>query len=178
VHSVGADERDPAAHWAMGRALWLRGAQSEALAELHQSVDLSPNFALGHYTIGFVESQRGDPARAIDAADLSRRLSPFDPLQFAMLATRAIALLRMEQVHEAAEWSVKAAARPNAHAHILAIATHCLALAGRHDEAGAFVARIRSRLPRYGVEDFLRSFRFAPDMERVLRGSARQIGFD
>jgi tetratricopeptide (TPR) repeat protein len=178
VHSVAADDRDPAAHWAMGRALWLRGAQSESLAELHRSVDLSPNFALGHYTIGFVESQRGDPARAIDATDLSRRLSPFDPLQFAMLATRAIAHLRMGQLHEAADWSVKAAARPHAHAHILAIATQCLALAGRRDEAAAFVARIRGRLPRYGVEDFLRSFRFAPDMESVLRTSARHVGFD
>jgi len=34
------------------------------------------------------------------------------------------------------------------------------------------------RLPRYGVADFSCSFRFAPGMERVLRGSARQIGFD
>ncbi len=42
----------------------------------------------------------------------------------------------------------------------------------------AFVARIRSRLPSYGVEDFLRAFRFASDMESVLRRSARHIGFD
>jgi hypothetical protein len=32
----------------MGRALWLRGAQDESLAELRRSIDLSPNFALGH----------------------------------------------------------------------------------------------------------------------------------
>jgi DNA-binding SARP family transcriptional activator/Tfp pilus assembly protein PilF len=176
--SVSADDRDPAAHWAMGRSLWLRGAQRESLAELHRSVDLSPNFALGHYTLGFVESQQGDPQSAIDATDLSRRLSPFDPLQFAMLATRAIAHVRLGQLPEAADWAVKAAARPNAHAHILAIATQCLALAGRRDEAGAFAARIRGRLPHYGVEDFLRAFRFAPDTESELRRSAHQIGFD
>src|SRR5262249_18370130 len=40
------DEHDPAAHWAMGRALWLNGRHGEAIAELQQSVDLSPNFAL------------------------------------------------------------------------------------------------------------------------------------
>jgi TolB-like protein/Tfp pilus assembly protein PilF len=35
------DDRDPAAHWAMGRALWLRGDQDEALLELERAVDLS-----------------------------------------------------------------------------------------------------------------------------------------
>jgi DNA-binding SARP family transcriptional activator/TolB-like protein len=177
ARSVGADDRDPAAHWAMGRALWLRGAHGESLAELTRSIDLSPNFALGHYTLGFVQSQAGDPRVAIEATDYSRQLSPFDPLQFAMLATRALAHVRLEQFEEAADWAVKATARPNAHAHILAIATESLVLADRTDEARDFVARIRSRLPRYGVEDFLRAFRFAPDTERVFRSAASKVGF-
>jgi hypothetical protein len=52
-----------------------------------------------------------------------------------------------------------------------------LALANRRDEAHAFVARIRSRLPAYSIEDFLRAFRFAPDTEKLFRASAREIGF-
>src|SRR5215469_2449123 len=76
------DEHDPAAHWAMGRALWLYGRHGEAFVELQQSVDLSPNFALGHYAVAFVHSQSGDPLAAIKAADYSRLLSPFDPLLF------------------------------------------------------------------------------------------------
>ena len=120
--SLGADDRDPAAHWAMGRALWLRGAQSESCAELERSIELSPNFALGHYTLGFVQSQAGDPRSAIEATNYSRQLSPFDPLQFAMLASRALAHVRLGELEEAADWAVKATARPNAHAHILAIA--------------------------------------------------------
>jgi len=40
-----ADEHDPAAHWALGRAMWLRNRQDEALRELHAAVELSPNFA-------------------------------------------------------------------------------------------------------------------------------------
>src|SRR6185436_11777348 len=124
-HSLSADDRDPAAHWAMGRALWLRGgiaAQEEALAELRRSIELSPNFALGHYTLGFVHSQSGDPRAAIEATDHSRKLSPFDPLQFGMLASRALAHLRLGELEEAAEFAVKATERPNAHTHILAIA--------------------------------------------------------
>src|SRR6201999_1054972 len=80
--SLAADERDPAAHWALGRALWLRGEQGESIAELERSVELSPNFALGHYTLGFVHAQSGDPQLAMAASDRSRQLSPFDPLQF------------------------------------------------------------------------------------------------
>jgi tetratricopeptide (TPR) repeat protein len=176
--SLAADDHDPAAHWAMGRALWLGGAHDESLAELQRSVDLSANFALGHYTIGFVHAQMGDPRRAIDATNQSRELSPFDPLLFAMLATRALAHIRLEQRDEAADWAVKATARPNAHAHILAIAAQCLALVNRLEEARRYVTRIREQRPAYTVEDFLRAFRFPSDITRLLRFSARTIGFD
>jgi DNA-binding SARP family transcriptional activator/Tfp pilus assembly protein PilF len=177
THSLAADEADPAAHWAMGRALWLRGALGDAVDELKRSVELSPSFALGHYTLGFVEGQSGDPAAAIAATNYSRKLSPFDPLQFAMMATRAYAHLRLDQRAEAAEWAVRATARPNAHAHILAIAAQCLALVGRTDEARRYVARLREKLPRYDVEEFLRSFHFDKDAERLFRGAARSIDF-
>jgi DNA-binding SARP family transcriptional activator len=176
--SLGADDRDPAAHWAMGRALWLRGSQSESCLELERSIELSPNFALGHYTLGFVQSQAGDPRSAIESTNHSRELSPFDPLQFGMLASRALAHVRLGELEEAAHWAVRATSRPNAHAHILAIAAECLALNDRRDDARQFVARIRDRLPSYSVEDFLRSFRIAPDAEELFRRGARQIGFD
>jgi tetratricopeptide (TPR) repeat protein len=176
-HSLAADDRDPAAHWAMGRALWLRGAGDESIAELERSIDLSPNFALGHYTLGFVQCQSGDPKSAIDATNYSRQLSPFDPLLFAMLASRALAHVRLDQHAEAAEWAIKATARPNAHAHILAIAAVSLSLANRREEAKRFVARIRERLPTYTVEHFLRAFRFEPDVQRRFRSTARGIGF-
>ncbi|HVU04966.1 MAG TPA: hypothetical protein VHE30_24615 [Polyangiaceae bacterium] len=94
-----------------------------------------------------------------------------------MLASRALAHVRLGEVEEAASWAVRAAGRPNAHTHILAIAANCLALANRRDEAHAFVSRIREHLPNYDVEDFLRSFRFAPDAEGLFRKSARRIGF-
>ena len=72
-------------------ALWLRGRFDQSLVELEQAVDLSPNFALGHYTLAFVLGQAGDPNVAISAVDRSRRLSPFDPLLFGMFAARAMA---------------------------------------------------------------------------------------
>lgn len=178
TESVASDDRDPTAHWALGRALWLRGGKDESVAELQRSIELSPNFALGHYTLGFVEAQSGDPRRAIEASDTSRTLSPFDPLQFAMLGTRALAHVRLGELDEAVDWALKAIGRPNAHAHIVAIAASTLALTDRHPEARALVARIRERIPTYDIESFLRAFRFDSDTEKLLRKSARTIGFD
>jgi DNA-binding SARP family transcriptional activator/Flp pilus assembly protein TadD len=174
--SLMADDRDPAAHWAMGRALWLRGHHDRAIIELEQTIDLSPNFALGHYTLAFVQSQAGDPRAAILSSDHSRHLSPFDPLLFGMLGARAMALVRLGRFEEAADWGIKAAARPNAHAHILAIAALSLALAGRLDEARSYLAAIHRTLPQYRVSDFLTAMRFAPDGEQLFRDGAKHIG--
>jgi len=176
--SVAADERDPAAHWAMGRALWLRGDQTESVVELERCVELSPNFALGRYTLGFVHAQSGDPEIAIDEADQSRLLSPFDPLQFGMLGCRALAHMRLGEREEAVEWALKAVSRPNAHAHIVAIAATTLSLANHGDHARALVARIRTERPGYCVEDFLRAFRFSKEAEAIVRRAAKRIGFE
>ena len=74
--SVMVDERDPAAHWAMGRALWLRGRHQESVGELERSIDLSPNFAMGHYSLAFVHSQAGDPHAAIASSDYAPPVEP------------------------------------------------------------------------------------------------------
>jgi DNA-binding SARP family transcriptional activator/Tfp pilus assembly protein PilF len=174
--SLMADERDPAAHWAMGRALWLRGRHDQSVVELERAIDLSPNFALGHYTLAFVHAQAGDPGAAIASSDYSRHLSPFDPLLFGMLGARAMALVRLGRFAEAAEWAVKAAARPNAHAHILAIAAYSQALAGSLDEARAYAADIRKMLPRYSLADFLSAFRFDAQGAALFREGARRVG--
>jgi DNA-binding SARP family transcriptional activator len=168
--SLMVDDRDPAAHWALGRALWLKGRHDQSIGELEQAIDLSPNFAQGHYALAFVPSQAGDPSAAIASSDHSRRLSPFDPLLFGMLGARAMALVRLGCFDEAADWGVKAAARPNAHAHILAIA-----LADRRDEALGFVATIRQALPRYRVDDFLTAMQFAPEGEQLFRTAAKRL---
>lgn len=176
AQGVLADDRDPAAHWAMGRALWLRGEHEAAVGELEQAIELSPNFALAHYNLAFVHSTTGDPQAAIGAAARARDLSPFDPMLFGMLGAPAMALARLGRFDEAADWAVRAAARPNAFAHIKAIAAFSLALAGRLDEARRYAAAIRAALPGYGIADFLAAFRFDPEGAALFREGARRIG--
>jgi hypothetical protein len=102
-----ADPRDPAAHWAMGRALWLRKDDAASLSSLEEAVVLSPSFAMAHYTRGFVEAQTGDAAAAVLASDFARQLSPFDPMLYAMCCVRAFALVRLGRYEEAAEWATR-----------------------------------------------------------------------
>jgi DNA-binding SARP family transcriptional activator len=174
--SLMVDDRDPAAHWAMGRALWLRGNQEQGIAELERSVDLSPNFASAHYSLAFIHMQSGDPHAAISFSDHSRQLSPFDPLLFAMLCSRAVSLARLGRHEEAADWAIKGAARPNAHHHIMAIAAFMLGLADRADEADQYKARIHRRVPDYAFADFLAAFRFSPDVASLFARGAKRIG--
>jgi TolB-like protein len=169
------DEHDPAAHWAMGRALWLSGRHDEAIGELRQTVDLSPNFALGHYSLAFVHSQSGDPLSAIEAADHSRLLSPFDPLLFGMLGSRSMAHVRLRQFDEAAMWSTKAAMQPNAHVLILAIAAFCHALAGRMEEGRDYAAKVREARPGFTVDDYLNAFQFSPEAALLFRKAAKRV---
>lgn len=174
-HGMMIDDRDPAVHWAHGRALWLRGQHTQAVIELEQSVELSPNFAQGHYSLAFVQSQAGDPRAAIVASDKSRRLSPFDPLLFGMLGARAIAMVRLGQFEQAADAALQAAARPNAHPHIYAIAAFALALAGRDAEAASHAAAIHRMVPDYTVEHFLHAFRLDGEGEARFRQGARRV---
>ena len=160
----------------MGRALWLQGRQDGAVDELERSVDLCPNFALGHYSLAFVRAQRGDPALAVASSDRARELSPFDPMLFGALGARAMALIRLERHDEAALWAVRAATCPNAHAHILAIAACCLGLAGRADEGRAFTGAVRAARPGYRVEDFLSAFRFDGADAALFRQGAGCVG--
>ena len=175
AEGVMADERDPASRWALGRAMWLKDRPDEALGELRSAVELSPNFALGHYTLGFVHAQSGDPQVAIDRCDHARELSPLDPLLFGMLGSRALALVRLGRYEEAADFGVRSAARPNAHVHIRGIAMYCLALAGRKREACEFATTIRQAQPGYGVESFLNGFKLGPDAQALVRKAARII---
>ena len=170
------DEQDPAAHWAMGRALWLTGRQGEAVAELQQSVDLSPNFALGHYAVAFVHSQSGEPLAAIKATDITRDLSPFDPMMYAICAARACALFRLRRYEEAADWALKSGRQPNAHAYARAISALILAAAGHVEEALCEMRLVHNLRPGLSVDNVLSSFRLLQDQDRAFRSIAKQIG--
>lgn len=170
-----ADPSDPAAHWAMGRARWLRREYEGAIGALGQSIHLSPSYALAHYTLAMVHCQIGDPARAIDAADIADRLSPLDPMLFAIHGARAFAFLRLGKVQEAADFALRGSQQPNAHVHARAIAALTLAAAGRIEEAYAERRRVNVLRPDYNFKQFENAFHLLDDLKDIYQRAAKLV---
>src|SRR5262245_6690496 len=173
--ALEADPSDPAAHWAMGRALWLRSEHDGAVSALDQSVGLSPNYAMAHYALAFVHCQTGDPARALEAADIATHLSPLDPMLFSFHGTRTFALLRLGKVQEAADFAARAVQQPNAHVHAHAIAALTLAAAGRIEEAHAERRRINTLRPDYNFTQFKDAFHLLDDLRDIYQRAAKLV---
>ncbi len=169
------DPSDPAAHWAMGRALWLRGEHAGSVDELDRSVRLSPSYAMAHYALAFVHCQTGDPARAIEAADTANHLSPLDPMLFAMHGTRTFALLRLGKVQEAADFAIRAGRLPNAHVHAHAISALTLAAAGRIKEAQAERGRVSALRSDYNFRQFKNAFHLLDDLKDIYQRAAKLV---
>jgi TolB-like protein len=156
--SVGLDGRDSINHWVLGRALFLSRRHEEALSALDRALSANPNYAQGRYARGFVGVHAGEPERALNDLDMARRLSPFDPLLFAMKSSRAISLAVQGDPQTASKWAVEATQEPNAHFHIHAIAGACLHMAGQAEAASGAIAKARDIHPNYSVATFERSF--------------------
>jgi len=172
------DALDPFVNFTMGRSFWLVGDLEGGFAWLDRATAISPSYAHGIYARAWTESLVGRAAEGREHVDLAMRLSPLDPLYYAMLATRGLAHLAEGQDAEAASWAERAARAPGAHVLIAMIAAIATALAGDDARAAAWAADVRTRNPGLGREDFFRSFPMQPPAlrRRVAKVLAR-LGF-
>ena len=157
-HSVDFDGRDSMGHWALGRALFLSRQHDRALSAIDRALLVNPNYAQGHYARGFVGIHAGLDDASLPSLEMAQRLSPFDPLLFAMKSSRAISLANRGRIEEAASWAIAATQEPNAHFHIYAVAAACLEMAGRSPDARSNAGWVLERHPGYTVDVFRRSF--------------------
>jgi len=171
-HSVSLNPRDPLGHWALGRAHLLRGDVSESLVELGTSTDLNPSFAVGQYTLGFALMQTGDTVNSIERAEKARRLSPYDPMSFAMIGVRGFSLALKGQYDEAAKLMTISVQQPNAHYHMVAMAAVCDVLAGNKEAARRGLGRLLEARPGYSAKEFLRAFQLQQPVHRKLISTA------
>jgi TolB-like protein len=177
--SVCLEARDAMGHWSLGRAQFLSRQHDLAITSLDRALQANHNYAQGHYAKGFVGSHSGLYDTSIPALETAERLSPFDPLLFAMKSSRAVSLVAQGHYQQAAAWAVRATLEPNAHFHIYAIAAACLALAGRHEDARQHLATTLARHPGYSREVFFRSFpNKNADQEKTFSDALLSAGLD
>jgi TolB-like protein len=172
------DALDPFVNFTMGRTFWLAGDLESSLGWLERATEISPHYAQGIYARAWTESLAGQAVDGRQHVDLAMRLSPLDPLHYAMLATRAFTHMVLGEDVEAAYWAERGARSPGAHVLIAMIASAAQALAGDPARAAFWASNVRERNPALTREDFFRAFptRSTAMRQRVLRALA-QVGF-
>ncbi len=172
------DPLDPFVNFTMGRSYWLEGDLESSLSWLERSTSVSPNYAQGIYARAWTETLAGHALEGRKHVDLAMRLSPIDPLYYAMMATRAFTHMVMGEDAEAADWAERGARSPGAHVLIAMIAAAAQALNGDAGRAAWWAANVRERNAAVNGDDFTRAFpmRSDPMRSRVLRALA-QLGF-
>jgi len=78
--ALAHDDRDPWAHLAQGILLHRLRRPGEAVRALRRALELNPNFALAHASVGGPLAHQGAHQEAIDRAEHALRLSPRDRL--------------------------------------------------------------------------------------------------
>lgn len=166
--SVDLDAQDAMSHWVLGRALFLRKDHERALRSLDTALTANPNYAQGRYAKGFVEVHASREKQALSDLDVAQRLSPFDPLLFAMKSCRAISMAIQGDAQTASNWAVEATESANAHFHIHAVAAACCAMAGKDAEARQLAQRVEALHPGYTVATYEQSFPHTDASHRIL----------
>lgn len=161
------DPLDPFVNFTLGRSYWLDGDLDAGLQWLERATDLSPHYAQGIYARAWTEAMAARPQPARAHADLAMRLSPLDPLHYAMLGTRAFTHLAEGEDEAGAAWAERAARAPGAHVLIPLIAAAAHGLAGHAPDAARWAEQVRTRREGLSRGDFFRAF---PLRDAGLRG--------
>ena len=172
------DPLDPFANFTMGRSYWLESDLDSASSWLERATSLSPNYAQGLYALAWTNTIAGTGNESREQLDLAMRLSPLDPLYYAMLGARGFTHIAREEYAEAAAWTERAARAPGAHVFMAVLAAAAQSLAGDTAKAAAWAADVRERGPNITSVDFFRGYpvRAEPMRSRIAR-ALQDLGF-
>jgi TolB-like protein len=175
---VDLDPLDPFVNFTMGRTYWLEGDLDRSLAWLERATSLSPNYAQGIYARAWSELMAGITNDARQHVDLAMRLSPLDPLGYAMLSLRGLTHIAAGDDQKGAEWAERGARAPGAHVLIAMIAAAAQALSGKDEKAQRWAAEVRSRQPALTRDDFFSAFPMkSTSMRTRIAAALEALGF-
>ena len=175
---IDIDPLDPFVNFTMGRSFWLEGELDKALAWLERSTSLSPNFAQGIYARAWTEVMADHSEAARGHLDLAMRLSPLDPLYYAMLSARGLTHMARNEDAEAADWADRGARSPGAHPLIAMIAAVAQTLADNPASGMKWANDVRERSPSLTRDDFFGAFPIQSDaMRKRISSALKSLGF-
>ncbi len=167
------DDQDHWGHLVLGLSYARRRRPEEAVKHLSNSVDLNPNFALGHAGLGYAFACCGQPKRGLQSLEQAQRLSPLDPF-VAMYApvVQYMALFALEKYEQTISVCRSIAARHPNHAGAWRLMTVSLGLLGRLDEASESLAHTLTLQPDLSSDHVANNtvYANASDRSRFLLG--------
>ncbi|MCG8593734.1 MAG: winged helix-turn-helix domain-containing protein [Kiloniellales bacterium] len=174
---LALDPRDPQAHWTLGRSFILCQDLEQAIPELETAVDLNPSSVMALYSLSWSLLLNGENARSNTYALEAQRISPFDPMRYAVIAVQASNAGLIGNHEEAADLMDRAAQQPNAHYHIDGLAACKTEIVGRTERARVHAANLLRKRPDYTIADHLRAFYYPdPDYVTLVRGALQRLG--
>lgn len=172
------DPLDPFVNFTMGRSYWLESDLGHARSWLQRATELSPNYAQGMYALAWTNTISGAGTDDRSQLDLAMRLSPLDPLYYAMLGARGFTHIAKGEYAEALSWTEQAARAPGAHVFMALLAAATQALAGNRSRAAAWAADVRKRGPLISSGDFFRGYPVqAEPMRSRIAAALQGLGF-
>jgi adenylate cyclase len=170
--AVMLDDDDPYAHVALGRMHTIRTEHDEAIAACDRAISLNPSYAQAHFGRAHSLWMSGRPADAIISHDEAMRLSPRDPMMWAFMASKAIALILLQRYDDALAWTRKGQRQADlpVWAHMPEVCA--LGLLGRIDEARAALDHVRQLKPDVSLDFVDQALKFtnASDREHFVDG--------
>lgn len=172
------DPYDPFVNFTMGRSFWLEANLGSAQAWLERATSLSPNYAQGIYALAWTNTIAGANLDDRGLINQAMRLSPLDPLYYAMLGARGFTHIAREEYVEAVKWTEQAARSPGAHVFMAVLAAAAQGLAGNMSRAREWAADVRARRPILSSADFFRGYPVqAEPMRTRMATTLRELGF-
>ena len=172
------DPYDPFVNFTMGRSFWLEADLGSAQAWLERATSLSPNYAQGIYALAWTNTIAGANLDDRGLINQAMRLSPLDPLYYAMLGARGFTHIARGEYAEAVEWTEQAARSPGAHVFMAVLAAAAQGLAGNMLRAREWAADVRARRPILSSADFFRGYPVqAEPMRTRMATTLQELGF-
>jgi TolB-like protein len=131
----------------------LIGDLDSGAAYVDRALMLDPNLARGWYASGWIRNYRGEPELAIEHLSRAMRLSPLDPTLYHMQVGTAFAHMLAGRFDEASSWAEKAFWEEQNYHPAAIVKAASNALAGRAEEAGRAMERLRQIDPTLRISN-------------------------
>ena len=151
--ALSVDRNDPEALARFAGAIsFFLGQHRDGIDHVTRAVAINPNSSMAWRASAYLHSWAGDAETAVHHFDRALRLSPRDPLDFHLLAGKAVAFISLHQDNEAEAAARLAVQRGPLHAAAWRCWAAALALVGKRDEARVALAESRRLAPDISLQ--------------------------